>query len=193
MIANLRGSIINQFEDSVVLDVSGVGYGIYVNLFDLNSLSLNQEASFFIYEHIREQSHDLYGFLSYESKTFFESLLDVSGVGPKMALKVLDIGSISDIKKAISSSNVLYIKQASGVGQKVAERIIIELKNKIFVSNSSDLELGSIVNKMDQSDEAVQALMALGYNQNDANKALMNVDRSLPISEQVKLALKEKK
>ncbi len=177
----------------MIVDVSGVGYGVYVNLFDLNSISPDQEVNFFVYEHIREQVHDLYGFLTLETKTFFEALLDVSGVGPKMALKVLDIGKVSDIKKAIASSNVLYIKQASGVGQKVAERIIIELKNKVFVDNSADIELGNMINKIDQSDEAMQALMALGYSQNDASKALMNVDRSLPVSEQIKLALKEKK
>ncbi len=193
MIASLRGKIINQFEDSVVLDVAGVGYGVYVNLFDLGSIEINQELSLYIYEHIREQAHDLYGFLSYETKLFFEALLDVSGVGPKMALKVLDIGRVSDIKKAIASSNVLYIKQASGVGQKVAERIIIELKNKVFVENSADIELGNMINKIDQSDEALQALISLGFTQNDATKALMNVDRSLPIEEQIKVALKEKK
>ena len=193
MIASLRGKIINQFEDSVVLDVAGVGYGVYVNLFDLGSIEINQELSLYIYEHIREQAHDLYGFLSYETKLFFEALLDVSGVGPKMALKVLDIGRVSDIKKAIASSNVLYIKQASGVGQKVAERIIIELKNKVFVENSADIELGNMLNKIDQSDEALQALISLGFTQNDATKALMNVDRSLPIEEQIKVALKEKK
>ena len=193
MIASLRGKIINQFEDSLVVDVSGVGYGVYVNLFDLGSIEINQEVSLYIYEHIREQAHDLYGFLSFETKMFFEALLDVSGVGPKMALKVLDIGRVTDIKKAISSSNVLYIKQASGVGQKVAERIIIELKNKVFVENSADSELGNMLSKIDQSDEAVQALMSLGFSQNDAAKALMNVDRSLPIEEQIKVALKEKK
>lgn len=193
MIASLRGTVINQFEDSIIIDVNGVGYGVYISQIDLNNVPLDQEVNLFIYEHIREQSHDLFGFLLIETKHFFEQLLDVNGVGPKMALKILDIGNITDIKNAISSSNALYIKQASGVGQKLAERIIIELKNKLVAGFSTTTTFASTLNQIGSNDEALQALTSLGFSVNDATRALVDIDKSLPLEEQIKLALRDRK
>lgn len=193
MIASLRGKVINQFEDSLIVDVSGVGYDVFVCQIDLNNIQLDQEINLFIYEHIREQSHDLFGFLQIETKNFFEQLLDVNGVGPKMALKILDIGSIADIKNAISSSNVIFIKQASGVGQRLAERIIIELKNKLIAGFSNTTTFNGTLNQIDSNDEALQALVSLGFSVSDATRALVDIDKSLAIEDQIKLALRAKK
>lgn len=193
MIASLRGKVINQFEDSLIVDVSGVGYGVFVCQIDLNNIQLDQEINLFIYEHIREQAHDLFGFLQIETKNFFEQLLDVNGVGPKMALKILDIGSIADIKNAISSSNALFIKQASGVGQRLAERIIIELKNKLIAGFSNTTTFNGTLNQIDSNDEALQALVSLGFSVSDATRALVDIDKSLAIEDQIKLALRAKK
>lgn len=191
MIATLNGVVSEKLIDLVVLDVNGVGYGLLVPADDYSRLTIDQETKLYIYEHIREQTHDLFGFLSRDTKHLFETLLDVNGVGPKMALNVLSIGSGEAVKQAIASGDVAFIQQASGVGKRVAERVVVELKDKVGLIGV-DLQSTGLLQGEAQllSDEAVEALVALGYTLVDANKALQEVDPKLPTEDRVKKALK---
>ena len=191
MIATLTGTIAEKLAEVVVLDVHGVGYGTLVTSEDYGRLVMGQSAKLYIYEHIREQSHDLFGFIKPDTKQLFEQLLEVNGVGPKMALNVLSIGGTNDVRSAIASGDTKFIQAANGVGKKVAERIIVELKDKVGLVGA-DLESTGLLQGENAllKDEAVQALVALGYSSQDAVVALQNVDPKLSTEKRVKLALK---
>lgn len=190
MIATLRGNVAEKIDSTVVLEVNGVGYGVLVAAEEFGKLATNEQAKLYIYEHVREQAYDLYGFLSLGSKALFEKLLEVNGVGPKMALNVLSIGSASDVKGAIASGNVKYIQQANGVGKRVAERIVVDLKDKVGLDGVDLAEAGLLQSENALlKDEAVEALVALGYLPADAAKALQNVDPELSTEERIKQAL----
>lgn len=191
MIATLKGKISEKSSDTVIIDVNGVGYGLLVSAEDHGKLSIENEYKLYIYEHIREQSYDLFGFLSLDTKRFFEQLLSVNGVGPKMALNILSIGSPNAVRVAIATGDAKYITVANGVGKRVAERVIIELKNKVGL-DSVDLEdTGILQGDMAlMQDEAAQALVALGYEPADAAKALKGVDATLSTEKRIKAALK---
>jgi Holliday junction DNA helicase RuvA len=160
---------------------------------DFGQLVLGQPAKVYVHEHIREQSHDLFGFCHVETKQLFELLLGVNGVGPKMALSVLSIGSSGSVRTAIATGDVKYIQQASGVGKRVAERIVVDLKDKVGLTGV-DLALTGLLHSEQnlQQDEAVEALMSLGYTAQDAAMALRNIDALLPTEQRIKLALKQK-
>lgn len=190
MIAYLEGKIISSNLDYVVLDVGGVGYGIFVSDDDRSKLKVSEAQKLYIYEHIREQSHDLFGFISQDDKNFFEKLIEVNGVGPKMALNMLSIGSIKELRLAIAGGDVKFIQIAPGVGKKLAERVVIELKDKVgLVSkvSASDMLDGDYVSS---KDEAFSGLVALGFSDQDAKSALAKVDKNLSTEERIKEALK---
>lgn len=191
MIAILSGSIAEKLSSSVVLDVNGVGYELFVTTSDFGVMRVGQEAKFYVYEHIREQSYDLYGFASTRSKEIFMLLLGVNGVGPKMALSVLDLGSLEELSGYIASGQVKVIQTANGVGKRIAERIAVELKDKMgIVSQAQDGGIEPVFSG--QTDEAIEALEALGFSGEDAIKALRNVDGKLPTADRVREALKHK-
>jgi len=189
MIATLSGTVAERIDDLVVLDVAGVGYGLWVTNEDVGLLSLNKQAKVYIYEHIREQSHDLFGFIKLDTKKLFEKLLSVNGVGPKMALAILSVGSANEVRMAIAEGNVKYLQAASGVGKKVAERVVVDLKDKVGLLASdgatSFLSVPSNVN-----DDAHVALIALGYSSQSASELLANVDSNLSVEERVNTALR---
>src|SRR5690606_28940830 len=116
-----------KIDSIVVLDVNGVGYGLLMTIEDFAALTVGHTVKVYVYEHIREQTHDLYGFVSRDTKQLFEQLLDVNGIGPKMAVSVLSIGTAGDVRAAIAGGDVKFIQQANGVGKRVAERIVVEL------------------------------------------------------------------
>lgn len=191
MIATLCGTVAEKLLDVVVLDVHGVGYGLFVTSEDYGALIQRQSAKVYVYEHIREVSYDLFGFLKLDTKNFFEQLLGVNGIGPKMALSVLSIGNIDHVRAAIAGGDVKFIQRASGVGKRVAERMVVELKDKVGLVGV-ELSATSLLqgdNSLLQ-DEAVEALVSLGFTPQDASKALQNIDAKLPTEERVKLALK---
>ena len=192
MIATLSGVVSEKLTDSIVLDVRGVGYGVYVTNEDQGRLVTGDSAKIYVYEHVREQAHDLFGFLSRDTQNLFERLLEVSGVGPKMALNVLSIGTTVAVRTAIAGGDVKFIQQASGVGKKVAERVVVELKDKVGLVGV-DLASTGMLQSEDKllADEAIQALVALGYTAADAGRALDGVDAQLPTAERIKLALKD--
>jgi Holliday junction DNA helicase RuvA len=193
MIAVLTGVVNEKLNDLMVLDVNGVGYGLLVPAEDYSRLNVGETSKLYIYEHIREQSHDLFGFLTRDTKSLFEKLLDVNGVGPKMALNMLSIGSSSDVRRAIAGGDVKYIQQTNGVGKKVAERVVVELKDKVGLIGV-DLESTGLLQSeaMANQDEAVEALVALGFSAQDALTALQGVDTDLPTADRIKQALSKK-
>jgi Holliday junction DNA helicase RuvA len=191
MIAILSGVVSEKLTDIVVLDVQGVGYGLLVPAEDYGRLKAGESAKLYIYEHIREQAHDLFGFLSRDTKALFEQLLDVNGVGPKMALNMLSIGSGQEVRQAIAAGDVTFIQQASGVGKRVAERVVVELKDKVGLVGVDLESTGLLQGETNlMKDEAVEALVALGYTAADAGQSLAGVDPKLPTEDRVKLALK---
>lgn len=190
MIATLSGIVAEKLSDVVVLDVSGVGYGVLVPYEDYGKLSAGDKAKLYIYEHIRESAHDLYGFTHTDTKRLFQQLLDVNGVGPKMALNILGTGSVEDVRQAIASGDTKFIQAANGVGKRVAERVIMELKDKVGLAATADTDSLLMGSSVSSQDEALQALIALGYNHVDASERLKPIDGSLPTEERVRQALK---
>ncbi len=190
MIATLRGIITEQDITSVVLECAGVGYGVLVTAADHSALALGQEHKLYIYENIKEDAHDLIGFRSMQSKQLFQQLLSVKNVGPKGALAVLDIGAADTVRAAIAGGDVKLLQTAKGVGKRAAEQIVVELRDKVGApvgDAAEDLISRSGIN---QNDEALQALIALGYSDADAQLALQNIDKSLPTEDRIKQALR---
>lgn len=194
MIATLTGAIAEKLTDLIILDVNGIGYGLLVITEDYGQLSIGQLAKMYIYEHIRENTHDLYGFTKLDSKKLFEQLLDVNGVGPKMALGILSLGSTDTVRAAIAGGDTKFIQAASGVGKRVAERLVVELKDKVGLSGV-DLNTTGMLQSSGVllQDEAVEALAALGYTPQDAAQALQGIDLDLAVEERIRLALKGSK
>jgi holliday junction DNA helicase RuvA len=190
MIATLNGLVAEKLGEIVVLDVQGVGYGLLVPIEDYGKLSAGDKAKFYVYEHIRENSYDLYGFTQTDTKRLFLQLLDVNGVGPKMALNVLGTGSVEDVRQAIASGDTKFIQAAPGVGKRVAERVVVELKDKVGLVSTANPDTLFVGNSTLIQDEAVQALIALGYTQQDAAQALLQVDESLSTEDRIKAALR---
>lgn len=189
MIATLEGKITEKIGDVVVLENGGVGYGLLVSFEDYGALHVGEKAKLYIHEHIRENANDLFGFRSLETKALFGQLISVKGVGPKMALAILSVASSSQVRQAIASGDTKFISQAVGVGKRVAERIVVDLKDKVGLIASEDAT-GFLNISANPNDEALQALVALGYSVKDATQALQKVDSKLPTEERLKQALK---
>lgn len=190
MIATLTGIVSEKNPDNIVLDVQGVGYGVQVTAQDFGRLASGASAKMYIYEHIREQAHDLFGFLQVDTKRLFEQLLGVKNVGPKVAMAVLDIGSAQDVRAAIAQGDVKLLQSAKGVGKRAAEQMVVELRDKVGLDASEIAE--GVVSRpgINNQDEAVEALVALGYQPQDAAAALKGVDDSLSVEDRIKAALK---
>lgn len=189
MIATLTGKVVEKEGDMVVVECGGVGYGIYVSFEDFGALEKEERTKLFIYEHIRDNTHDLFGFRNAATKRLFEQLLSVNGVGPKMALSILSTGSLEHVRSAIASGDTKFISQAVGVGKRVAERVVVDLKDKVGL-NASDDATDFLTTTANPSDEALQGLVSLGYSVQDAAEALKKVDLKLPTEERIKQALK---
>ena len=191
MIARLRGQVIEHDGDMVVVDCSGVGYGVLVPVDEQSKLPIGTPADLFIAEHIKEDSHNLFGFSVKSRKMLFDLLTSVNGVGPKAAMAILNIGSEGQVRSAIASGDTKFITAAKGVGKKVAERAVVDLKNKVGLeaSESATDFLGDAAT----TDEAVEALVALGHTPQDAAEILRGIDQSLPTNERIKLALKARR
>jgi Holliday junction DNA helicase RuvA len=190
MIATLNGMVSEKLADMVVLDVHGVGYGLQVTAEDFGRLYNDKPAKLHVHEHIREQSYDLFGFVSLDTKHLFEQLLGVKNVGPKVALAVLDIGTASVVRASIAAGDVKLLQSAKGVGKRAAEQIVVELRDKVGLVSSDAAEGVVLRPGINPQDEAVEALISLGYSPQDATIALKNIDASLSTEERVKLALK---
>ena len=190
MIALLTGTVVENRGSQIILEVAGVGYGVMVTATDKGVLPSGTQTKLYIYENIKEDLYDLIGFKSYDTKQLFEQLLSVKNVGPKVALGVLDIGSDTSVRAAIASGDVKMLQTAKGVGKRAAEQIVVELRDKVGspVGEGAEQIIGrSGVNIQDQ---AVQALITLGYSDVDAQSALSSVDPTLGLEERIRLALR---
>jgi len=188
MIAHVSGVVAEKFGNSVIVDVHGIGYEVQVPAGDSEQALLNEPVKFYTYHHIREQSQDLFGFSSLAAKKLFELLITVQGVGPKAALAILSLGDSETVRNAIANSDSGFISKASGVGKKIAERVAVDLSDKVGLAVT--VAHASGVAHIPAGDEALEALMALGYTLNDATIALENVAKDLATAERVRLALR---
>lgn len=191
MIAHVSGVVAEKFGSAVIVDVHGVGYEVNVALGDYERALLNEEVKFYTYHHIREQSQDLFGFSSLAAKKLFELLIGVQGVGPKAALAILSLADSEVVRNAIANSDTTFVAKASGVGKKTAERVVVDLKDKVGLALRYDNNLITGESApLNHTDEALEALMALGYSLNDATKALEGVSTELSTADRVTQALK---
>ena len=190
MIAHVSGEVAEKFNNSVIVDVHGVGYEVQVALGDYEQALLHESVKFYTYHHIREQSQDLFGFSSLAAKKLFELLISVQGVGPKAALAILSLGDSEVVRNAIANEDAGYIAKASGVGKKTAERVIVDLADKVGTALRYDNDVTGVSQSISHTDEALEALMALGYNLADASKALEGISTELSTAQRVTEALK---
>ncbi len=190
MIAHVFGKVAEKFNGSLVVDVHGVGYEVSVATNDFDVVILDQEVKFYTYHHVREQSEELFGFSSLAAKKLFEMLITVQGVGPKAALAILSLGDAEQVRNAIANADSSFVQKATGVGKKTAERVVVDLSDKVGLPTHYGRTEAPMQTELNTSDEALEALMALGYTLADATKALENVDVNLPTAQRVTEALK---
>ena len=190
MIAHVFGKVAEKFNGSLVIDVHGVGYEVRGATNDFDAVILDQEVKFYTYHHVREQSEELFGFSSLAAKKLFEMLITVQGVGPKAALAILSLGDAEQVRNAIANADSSFVQKATGVGKKTAERVVVDLSDKVGLPTHYGRAEAPLQTELNTSDEALEALMALGYTLADATKALENVDVNLPTSQRVTEALK---
>lgn len=192
MIAHVSGVVSEKFNNSIIVDVHGVGYEVQAALGDYEKALLDEPIKLYTYHHIREQSQDLFGFSTLAAKKLFELLISVQGVGPKAALAILSLGDSEMVRNAIANEDASYVVKASGVGKKTAERVIVDLADKVGMPLRYDNDTQGVSSPVTHTDEALEALMALGYNLADASKALEGVSTDLSTAERVTEALKQK-
>jgi len=192
MIANLRGQIIKTDEKYVVLDVNGVGYKVFCNTLSAKFSELNnhplplpekevgkvREISFFIHTVVREDALELFGFFDETSLKLFEKLINISGIGPRSALAIVNVGTIESLTEAINKGDLGYLTAVSGIGKKTAEKIVLELRGQV-----SDLVMN------DSNNEIVLALKSMGYTERDAQMAAKSATGNT-VNEKIKSALK---
>ena len=178
MLMSLQGKVTHRMQNYIILENAGVGYQIFFS--HPEEIALDAEEKFFIYEHIREDRRDLYGFLSLDDLSFFHKLLSVDGVGPKMAQNISALG-LKKIQKAVAEGNASLIESVHGVGRKTAQKIVLELKGS----------LDKILSSAKISSEALEALTNLGYRKSEAEGALQQIGEAISGTEaQIRAALK---
>lgn len=183
MIGSIKGEIILKTDKFVIVDTGGVGYKISVSPETL--LLAKKEGDrvmLWIHTHVREDSFDLYGFMDYKELQLFEMLISVSGIGPKSALVILGVASIDTLVRAVSTGDTTYLTKISGIGRKTAEKIVLELRDKLGVEESD----GSLQIELD----ALEALKSLGYSERDSREALKKVAPDTDTNQKIREALK---
>jgi Holliday junction DNA helicase RuvA len=189
MIGTITGTVSEIGVRCAIVDVGGIGYKVFVTDDTIHLLKLSKTAMFWTYLAVRENALDLYGFLSKKEKDFFELLIGVSGIGPKSALNILSLVSAEALASSIQTGSVAHLVKVSGIGKKTAEKIVLELKDKLggFGSDENGFTAAGMSSDMD----AILALQALGYEADDAREALKKVSRDISdIGDKVKAALK---
>lgn len=195
MFYSLTGNIINTDETSVAIDCGGVGYLCYSTLNTLKRIgSIGDRVTVYTYLNVREDAMELYGFMEKKELDCFKLLISVSGVGPKAALAILSQHTPESLASSIAMGDAKAITRAQGVGPKIAQRVVLELKGKMDI-NLEEVTLGDVSNAPVQTEgnvaEAVSALVALGYSRNEAAAAFKGVDSSLSTEDLIKHALKK--
>src|SRR3989344_4361691 len=185
MISFLDGKIEFKAEKFVIVNVAGVGYKVFVGHETLNKIpEKDSNVKIWTHQYVREDSLELYGFLNFAELDLFEILIGISGIGPKGALGVSGVAPVDTLKKAIASGDTSYLTRVSGIGRKTAEKIVLELKEKMAGK-------GVTVNAPELKDEAdaLEALVSLGYTQKDARDALAGSDSAKNAEARIKAAL----
>ncbi len=190
MISYLIGKVklINPKSICVITN-TGVGYEVQLDKNELERLSINQDIELHIYSHIKEDAFELYGFIDISDKMMFEQLTSISGIGPKSALQILNLSGAQILYENVIKNNVNYLTQISGIGKKIAEKIVLELKDKLpkIAFNFNDNSSGNINENID----VFEALKTMGYSANEAKEAIQNIPHDLSLSEKIKFALKQ--
>ncbi len=183
MIGSIKGKIILKTEKFLILETVGVGYKINVSPDTLSKIQKqDKEVFFFVHTHVREDTLDLYGFLEYPELEFFEMLISVSGIGPKGALTILGVTSIETLRKAIGTGDTSYLTKISGIGRKTAEKIVLELRDKMGEEKKGTSLQGEL--------DAMEALKSLGYPQSEIREALKKVSPDANTNAKIREALK---
>lgn len=185
MIAHVFGEVVEKTDGGLIVDVGGLGYEVQVAASDFETAQLGQHIKLYTHDHLRETAHELFGFSQLTAKRLFELLISVSGVGPKMALAILSLGDIEATRSAIASGDSAFVQRASGVGKRIAERIVVDLKDKVGAPGS----IPATHTTARPGDDALDALLALGYSLQQANEALVNIDSTLDPQARIKQAL----
>ncbi len=176
----IKGTVTLVRSNYIVLENNDIGYMIYT----ANPYSFNENKTYtvYLYQHIKEDENSLYGFKTIEEKELFLKLIDVKGLGPKMALTMLASASIDGVIDAINRENILYLKKIPKIGEKLARQIVLDLKGKVYTDKE--------VIEDESSKELTEALKALGYKEKDIKSVIVKVNQSNSIEEQIKEALK---
>lgn len=200
MIQYIRGELVSIEEDRIIVDVGGVGYGIFMSSYSIGLLpKMGSEVKIHTYLNVKEDLMQLYGFIRRDELRVFKLLIGVNGIGPKGGLAILSVLSPDDLRFAVAANDVKKISSAPGIGKKTAEKLILELKDKLRLEDTLVEEESSslITRKTEGTDsslqnEAVLALVALGYGSSDAFKAVQKVEiiDGMQVEEVLKLALK---
>lgn len=188
MIAFVRGTAVDMTENSVIVEAGGIGYEIYMTGTDLSQIHMGEEVKIHTYFNVREDAMQLYGFRSKDDLQMFKLLLGVNGVGPKAAVGVLAGVTADELRFAILSDDVKTLSKAPGIGKKTAQKLILELKDKMKLEDAFELKLAHEQEKAvaglgeisDGRQEAVEALVALGYSSTDALRAVRKVTDVAP-------------
>ena len=188
MIAFVRGTAVDMTENSVIVEAGGIGYEIYMTGTDLSQIHMGEEVKIHTYFNVREDAMQLYGFRSKDDLQMFKLLLGVNGVGPKASVGVLSGITADELRFAILSDDVKTLSKAPGIGKKTAQKLILELKDKMKLEDAFELKLAHEQEKAvaglgeisDGRQEAVEALVALGYSSTDALRAVRKVTDVAP-------------
>lgn len=192
MISHIRGKIEEKFGNSLIIDVNGVGYEVMVPTPDFEAVGLDEEQKYYTYHSVRENAEELYGFSTLMAKKVFELLISVQGVGPKAGIAIMSLADAEEVRNAIANADATFIARASGVGKKTAERVVVDLRDKVGTPSHYGATEAKYATMTEASDEALDALIALGFPLKEATQALEKIDQSLPVEERIRLALKTK-
>jgi len=187
MISHITGKILLKGDRFTILDVSGVGYKVYVSVDMLRGLGdKGGEISLWTHLAVREDALDLYGFADYAEVELFEMLINISGVGPKSALGIMGVAPLDTLKTAITSGDTTYLTKVSGIGKKNAQKIILELRDKL-----GGLESSSTNGALKEESDAIDGLVSLGYSAVEAREALKEIPQEVKgTSERIKESLR---
>ena len=189
MISFLRGKIKDKVQGSIILEVNNIGYQVYLSPILQSRLKIGQEIELYTHQYLKEDSSNLYGFKSLDELELFELLLSISGIGPKSALGVFSVASVDEIKESIAAGEPALLTKVSGIGRKIAERVILELREKIDKLETRGSK--AKIKHLGASDE-IDALIALGYSLIQAREALAKIDPKIKESgERIREALKK--
>lgn len=186
MIAYISGKVLEATEKSLIVVTGGLGYKLYTTSTNINAVKTGENVEFFTYLAVRENALDLYGFADKQELSFFELLITIPGIGPKSAIGILNVTTIESLRSAIVSGDTGYLTKVSGIGRKTAEKIVLELREKVDGIGTSD---GTSIK---EESDALLALMSLGYNERDSRDALKEISKTgSSTSDIVKEALKK--